>query len=69
MNINGAELTSNLDKLNKLWHKREFIGKLSNIIQYIRCRELNLSEFDSMMTMVTSIELQLRRLKMMNSLR
>jgi hypothetical protein len=36
IDIDGAELTGDLDKLQMLWRKRGFIGKLSNIIRYIR---------------------------------
>jgi hypothetical protein len=42
----GAELTSHLEELDELWRARGFIGKLSNIIRYIRRSPKQRAEFE-----------------------
>jgi hypothetical protein len=41
-----AELTGDLDVLTDLWRKRGFIGKLSNIVRYIRRSPKQRAEFE-----------------------
>ena len=41
-----AELTGDLDVLTDLWKKHGFIGKLSNIVRYIRRRPKQRTEFE-----------------------
>jgi hypothetical protein len=35
-NVQKAELSNNLEELQKIWRARSLIGKLINIIRYIR---------------------------------
>jgi len=42
----GAELTGHLEELDRLWRTRGLIGKLSNIIRYIRRSPTQRAEFE-----------------------
>jgi hypothetical protein len=42
----GAELSGDLNKLQTLWRKRAFVGKLSNIIRYIRRSPTQRGQFE-----------------------
>jgi hypothetical protein len=42
----GAELTGHLEEVDRLWRTRGFIGKLSNIIRYIRRSPTQRAEFE-----------------------
>jgi hypothetical protein len=42
----GAELTGDLEGLDKLWRTRGFVGKLSNIVRYIRRSPKQRAEFE-----------------------
>jgi hypothetical protein len=46
MNTDGAELRGDLDVLIELWRKRGFIGKISNIVRYIRRSPKQRAEFE-----------------------
>ena len=45
-NVQGAELTNNMTELQNLWRARGFIGKLVNIIRYIRRSPKQRVEFE-----------------------
>ena len=45
-NVQGAELTNNMIELQNLWRARGFIGKLVNIIRYIRRSPKQCVEFE-----------------------
>ncbi len=42
----GAELTGHLEEVERLWRTRGFVGKLSNIIRYIRRSPTQRAEFE-----------------------
>lgn len=46
MKTDGAELTGDLESLNELWRTRGFIGKLANIVRYIRRSPKQRAEFE-----------------------
>jgi succinate dehydrogenase flavin-adding protein (antitoxin of CptAB toxin-antitoxin module) len=46
MKTDGVELTGHLEELERLWRTRSFIGKLSNIIRYIRRSPKQRAEFE-----------------------
>jgi hypothetical protein len=45
-NVEGAELHNNTDELRKIWKDRAFIGKLANLIGYIRRSPKQRAEFE-----------------------
>ena len=46
MNTDMTELTGDLDALTDLWRTRGFVGKLSNIVRYIRRSPKQRAEFE-----------------------
>ena len=45
-NVEGAELHNNTDELRKIWKDRAFIGKLADLIGYIRRSPKQRAEFE-----------------------
>ena len=45
-NVEGAELHNNMDELRMIWKDRAFIGKLTNIVGYIRRSPKQRAEFE-----------------------
>jgi hypothetical protein len=45
-NVHGAELRNSLEDLQKIWQARGFIGKLINVIRYIRRSPKQRTEFE-----------------------